>query len=117
MNMKRIVFAVVAAMAMMLTACSYGVYSVSSGMADEGYVCFVDNSSYAITVVVDGESYQTKTVKQAKDYKARRNIKATSRNKIALAPGNHEVKVVCGGREVYSHTLFVSATETKMVKL
>ena len=109
--------ALMAAAAMALTACSYGVYSVNSGMADEGYVCFTGTSAYDITVVVDGESQPARTVKKEKAYKARRNMRRTSQGMVAVKPGSRQVKVMRGGKEVYSKTLFISATETKIIDL
>lgn len=101
---------------LLLTACSVGSHSVSSGMADEGYVWFVSNVEKAITVDIDGTSYQTQTVKE-KEWQKRRDIKATTKGMIVVAPGKHDIKVISDGQEVYAKTLFISATETKMVKL
>lgn len=102
--------------ALMFTACSVGSHSVSSGMADEGYIYFVSTSEKAITVDIDGATYETKTIKE-KEWQKRRDIKATTKGMITVTPGQHAVKVLEGGKEVYSKKLFVSATETKMVKL
>lgn len=97
-------------------SCSVGSQSVSSGMADEGYVWFVSSSEKNITVDIDGTTYQTKTVKE-KEWQKRRDIKATTKGMITVTPGQHDVKVLENGEEVYSKKLFISATETKMVKL
>ena len=99
-----------------LTSCGVGTYSLSSGMEDKGAVCFVDDKSYAVDVEIDGVSYQTETVRQ-KDWKARRNIKKTAKRRIVLAPGKHTIKVRKKNSEIYSHTVFISATETKMIEL
>lgn len=115
--MKKIIFVLAALTSFLLTSCYYGVYSVNSGMADEGYICFVDTSSYDITVQVDNEQYQTQTIKQKKEYKKRRDIKKTSQNKIALKPGKHVVKVMHENKEVYSQILFISANEFKIINL
>lgn len=114
--MKKIIalFSIIATLG--LGACSVGSHSVSSGMADEGYVWFVSEVEKVITVDIDGTTYQTQTVKE-KEWQKRRDIKATTRGMITVTPGKHTVKVVVDGQEVYSKTLFVSATETKMVKL
>ena len=101
---------------LILTACSVGSQSVSSGMADEGYIWFVSSSEKAITVDIDGTTYQTQTVKE-KEWQKRRDIKATTKGMITVTPGQHAVKVIENGQEVYSKKLFISATETKMVKL
>lgn len=101
---------------LILAACSVGSQSVSSGMADEGYVWFVSNVEQKITVDIDGTTYQTQTIKE-KEWQKRRDIKATTKGMITVTPGQHAVKVLEGGKEVYSKKLFVSATETKMVKL
>ena len=49
---------------LILAACSVGSQSVSSGMADEGYVWFVSNVEQKITVDIDGTTYQTQTIKE-----------------------------------------------------
>ncbi len=101
---------------LVLAACSVGSHSVSSGMADEGYVWFVSNVEKTVTVDIDGTTYQTQTVKE-KEWQKRRDIKATTKGMITVTPGQHTVKVFENGQEVYSKKLFVSATETKMVRL
>lgn len=101
---------------LVLTACSVGSHSVSSGMADEGYIWFVSNVEKAITVDIDGNTYQTQTVKE-KEWQKHRDIKATTKGMITVTPGQHVVRVMENGQEVYSKKLFISATETKMVKL
>ena len=102
--------------ALLFTACSVGSQSVSSGVADEGYVWFVSTTSKAITVDIDGTTYQTQTVKE-KEWQKRRDIKATTNGMITVTPGQHDVKVIIDNKEVYSKKLFISASETKMVKL
>ncbi|MGX8712758.1 MAG: hypothetical protein ACSW8I_03620 [bacterium] len=101
---------------LILTACSVGSQSVSSGMADEGYVWFVSTSERAITVDIDGTTYQTQTVKE-KEWQKHRDIKATTKGMITVTPGQHTVTVIENGQKIYSKKLFISATETKMVKL
>ena len=101
---------------LVLAACSVGSHSVSSGMADEGYVWFVSETEKAITVDIDGTTYQTQTIKE-KEWQKRRDIKATAKGMITVTPGQHEVKVIIDGKEVYSKKLFISASESKMVKL
>lgn len=97
-------------------SCRTGVYSVSSGQADESSVCFVANSSYPICVDIDGVAYDTKTIKQ-KPHKARRDIKATANEKIMIGTGRHLIKVSKNGTVIYSKEIFVSATETKIIEL
>ena len=101
---------------LVLASCSVGSHSVNSGMADEGYVWFVSNVEKSITVEIDGTTYQTQTIKE-KEWQKRRNIKATTKGMITVTPGQHDVKVSEEGKEIYSKKLFISASETKMVKL
>ncbi len=97
-------------------SCRTGVYSVSSGQADESAVCFVSSKSFPIEVNIDGVSYSTKTIKD-KPQKANRNIKATANEKIKLATGRHTVKVTKDGTQIYSKEIFISATEVKIIEL
>lgn len=101
---------------LVLAACSVGSHSVSSGMADEGYVWFVSETEKAITVDIDGTTYQTQTIKE-KEWQKRRDIKATTQGMITVVPGKHTVKVLVDGQEVYVRTLYISASESKKVKL
>lgn len=114
--MKKIIALFYLMGSLVFSACSVGSHTVSSGMADEGYVCFVANTEQYITVDIDGTTYQTKTI-QEKEWQKRRDIKATAKGMITVTPGQHEVKVIIDGKEVYSKKLFISASESKMVKL
>ena len=49
--------------------------------------------------------------------KSGRNIKQTAQNTIKLAPGQHTVSVTLGGKEIYSHKVFLSTGETKIIEL
>lgn len=114
--MKKIVVFIVATISLTLYSCGVGVYSVNSGMADESAVCFVDTKSYNIVVNIDGENYDTKTIKQ-KPYKARRNIKRTAKRQLRVTPGRHRVNVSKDGQCVYSKEIYVSANEIKIIEL
>lgn len=115
--MKKIIALVSLIGTMILTACSVGSQSVSSGVADEGYIWFVTSmEEKAITVDIDGTTYQTQTVKE-KEWQKRRDIKATTKGMITVTPGQHAVRVFVDNKEVYSKKLFISASESKMVKL
>lgn len=114
--MKRIIIIATCAVCALLTGCGVGSYSVSSGNADEAYLTFVSNTEYDITVDVDGQTYNCKTVKET-PHKQNRNIKKTARNTITLKPGTHTVSVSANGAQKYSQKIFVSASETKIVKL
>ena len=105
-----------ASVTLALAGCNVGVHSVASGSADEASVCFVATEAYNISVDIDGNHYDLKTVKQ-KSYKAHRNIKARANEQIYITPGRHLVKVFREGQEIYSKEIFVSATETKVIEL
>lgn len=100
----------------LFSSCRTGVYSVSSGLADESAICFVASKSYPINVDIDGVAYSTKTIKD-KPQKANRNIKATANEKIKLGTGRHTVKVTKDGSVIYSKEIFISATEVKIIEL
>lgn len=101
---------------MLLTGCGVGNYSVQSGVEDASFISFTDDVKQDITVTVDDQTYVLKTVKQ-KAYKSGRNIKQTALNTIKTTPGQHEVKVVLNGNEVFGKKLFLSTGEHKILEL
>ena len=107
---------IIAAFTMLLTGCGVGSYSVQSGVEDAAFISFTDNVKQDITVTVDAQTYTIKTVKQ-KAYKSGRNIKQTALNTIKTGPGQHEVKVVMNGTDVFSKKLFLSTGEHKIIEL
>lgn len=114
--MKKIFVIAACFIAVLFAGCGVGNYSVSSGSPDEGYVTFVSGSAYTIDVNVDGQTYTCKTVKEI-PHKTRRDIKKTAQNTITLKPGTHTLKVSADGKEIYSQKVFISAQETKIIKL
>ena len=107
---------VMAAFTMLMTGCGVGNHSVQSGMEDAAFISFTDDTKQDITVSVDEQSYDIKTVKQ-KAYKSGRNIKQTVLNTIKTGPGQHEVKVVMNATEVFNKKLFLSTGEHKIIEL
>ena len=107
---------IIAAFTMLFTGCGVGTYSVHSGMEEASFISFTDDVKQDITVTVDNQMYVLKTVKQ-KAYKSGRNIKQTALNTIKTTPGQHEVKVVLDGKEVYVKKLFLSTGEHKILEL
>lgn len=99
-----------------LLSCGTGSYTVSSGIEDSSYIVFTALDRQAVTVFVDGISYDVETVKD-KPYRKDRKIKHTALNTIRISPGTHIVKVVSGGNEIYSKKLFLSTDERKIVNL
>jgi uncharacterized protein YxeA len=106
----------IAAFAILFTSCGVGTYSVQSGVEEASFISFTDDVKQDITVTVDDQMHVLKTVKQ-KAYKSGRNIKQTALNTIKTTPGQHEVKVVLDGKEVYAKKLFLSAGEHKILDL
>ena len=107
---------IIAAFTMLLTGCGVGNYSVQSGVEDAAFISFTDDAKQDITVTVDDQTYALKTVKQ-KAYKSGRNIKQTALNTINIGPGQHEVKVIINGNDVFSKKIFLSTGEHKIIEL
>lgn len=105
-----------ALISVLLASCGVGSYSVVTGKADEACVSFVADKKHKITVAVDNQQYNVKTVK-LKAYRKDRNIKKTVNNTIVLVPGSHEVKVSHDGNVIYTKKIFVSAGENKVIEL
>ena len=101
---------------MILTSCGVGTYSVQSGIEDVAFISFTDDVKQVILVSVDNNTYTVETVKQ-KAYKSGRNIKQTALNTIKLTPGQHVVSVTLNGNQIYSHKVFLSTGETKIIEL
>ena len=112
--MKKIIISLISAI--VLSSCGVGSYSVSSGKADTAEISFTASDKEPIVVVVDGTEYNVKTVK-TKEYKSGRNIKKNAINTIKIEPGQHNVKVLVSGNEVYNKKLYISATEHRIVEL
>ena len=107
---------VIAVFSVLLTGCGVGNYSIQSGVDDAAFISFTDDAKQDITVTVDDQAYFLKTVKQ-KAYKSGRNIKQTALNTIKTGPGQHEVKVVMNGADVFSKKIFLSTGEHKIIEL
>ena len=108
---------VFAAFIIALTGCGVGTYSVQSGVEDAAFISFTDDMKQEIVVSVDNnDTYNVETVKQ-KAYKSGRNIKQTALNTIKLTPGQHTISVTLNGAEIYSHKVFLSTGETKIIEL
>lgn len=107
---------VLAAFIMILAGCGVGTYSVQSGVEDAAFISFADDVKQEIVVKVDNDTYNVETVRQ-KAYKSGRNIKQTALNAIRLTPGQHTISVTINGSEIYSHKVFLSAGETKIIEL
>lgn len=105
-----------AAFIMILTGCGVGTYSIQSGVEDAAFISFTDDVRQDITVTVDERTYVLKTVRQ-KAYKSDRNIRQTALNTIKLIPGQHVVSVAIDGNQIYSHKVFLSTGETKIIEL
>ena len=109
-------FIFTAALSVLLTGCGVGTYSVQSGTEDAAYISFTDNEQQEIVVNIDSKTYNVYTVRH-KSYKTGRDIKKTAENTLKLAPGQHNVSVLLNGNEVYSHKVFLSTGETKIIEL
>lgn len=112
--MKKIILAIFGAL--LLTGCGVGSYSLSSGKPDDAAISFTSTARQPIVVVIDGTEYNVETVK-TKGYRTDRDIKKTALNTIKIQPGQHDVKVLVGGNEVYNKKLLISTAEHRVVAL
>ncbi|MCR5710305.1 MAG: hypothetical protein K6G79_07480 [Bacteroidales bacterium] len=112
--MKR--FLILLSAVLLVAGCGVGTHSVASGRADEAAVVFFADRAYDIDVTIDNQTYRVSTVKDS-DFKSKRNIKATAANSIYVKPGQHDVKVRRRGSTIFTQKIFVSAGDTKTIKL
>ena len=112
--MKKVLL--IALLSVFMASCGVGSYTVTTGLADEASISFVANDNQEIVVTIDGQQYNVETV-ELKDYRKDRSIKRTVENTIGVTPGTHEVKVTLDGKEIYTHKVFVSTGESKIIKL
>ncbi len=101
---------------MLLSSCSIGSYSLSTGKADECMLSFVAADNKPISVTVDNTGYELKPVK-TKAWKKARDIKATALNTIILTPGPHDVKVVKSDGTEFVRKVYISVQEHKVIEL
>jgi acyl-coenzyme A synthetase/AMP-(fatty) acid ligase len=113
--MKKVLF-ITLLLTMFMASCGVGSYTVTTGLADEASISFVANDNQEIVVTIDGQQYNVETV-ELKDYRKDRSLKRTVKNTIVITPGTHEVKVTHDGEEVYTHKVFVSTGESKVIEL
>ncbi|MBQ7281100.1 MAG: hypothetical protein IJR13_10365 [Bacteroidales bacterium] len=92
-----------------------GTYSVASGRDDAAQLSFAAAQSSSIVVFIDGTQYDMETVKQVA-YRQRK-MKATAKNTITIATGQHNVKVVSNGETLYEKQIFVSTGQHKVIEL
>lgn len=114
--MKNLFVIIAALFLSFMTSCGVGNYSVVTGKEDMASICFVDEKSYDISVTIDGERFETQTIKK-KAYKKRRDIKKTANCSLLLTPGRHIVEVYNDNNLLYSKEVFVSPSDVKVVEL
>jgi hypothetical protein len=107
---------IIALLSVFMASCGVGSYSITTGLADKSEISFVADKKLDITVTIDGQQYEVKTVK-LKDYRKDRSIKKTAENTIVLNPGTYYVAVSLDGNEIYTQKIFVSAGENKVIEL
>ena len=107
---------IIALLSVFMASCGVGSYSITTGLADKSEISFVADKKQNITVAIDGQQYEVKTVK-LKDYRKDRSLKRTVENTIEITPGQHDVKVTLDGSVIYTQKIFVSAGENKVVEL
>lgn len=112
--MKKIILAISGAL--LLTGCGVGSYSLSSGKPDDAAISFTAATRQPVVVVIDGTEYNVETVK-TKGYRTDRDVKKTALNTIKIQPGQHDVKVLVDGNEVYNKKLLISTAEHRVVDL
>lgn len=112
--MKRVIILLSALL--LVAGCGVGSHTVVSGLADEAAVVFFSPRAMTVDVTVDDMDYRVNTVKDS-EFKAKRNIKDTANNMIIVKPGTHEVTVRFNGATILNQKIFVSAGDTKVIKL
>ncbi|MGM9773834.1 MAG: hypothetical protein ACI3Y2_01325 [Candidatus Egerieousia sp.] len=109
--------AVIISIALVISSCGVGNYTISSGKGDNAYLSFQSDDKLDISVLVDDSSYQVQTIK-SKPYRVDRNIKRTSLNSIEMAVGRHKIKVIDKNSTVLlEKEIMVSSAEHKIIKL
>lgn len=101
---------------LIFTSCGLGAYSISSGQGNYALISFVDDTTYDIIVKIDNKEYQTKTIK-TKKYKPGINIKQTTQNALNISTGKHKIEVFIDNNIIYSHTIYISTNEHKIIEL
>lgn len=108
------------AFALLLCAAGFyscgGTQSVTSGVEDRAGVCVSADSEYPIVVTIDGQAYETRTLKDIA-YKSRRDIKKTTKFALPTIPGRHQVEISRNGETIYSKEVMISTGETKIIRL
>lgn len=112
--MKKIL--AIAILMLTMVGCGVGTYSNTSGKSEKASVAFVADTEYAITVDIDGTSYNVNTV-ALKAYRKDKRIKETAKNTIKLTPGKHDIKVTANGKELKKDVIFLSNNESKIIEL
>lgn len=112
--MKR--YLLLLASAILFVSCGVGSYTHASGIDDVGCIVLVSDSKKAAEVYVDGTKYKVNSVKKD-NFASKRDANKGSENIIRVAPGQHSVVVEIGGETVYSKKVYVSNSETKVIKL
>lgn len=101
---------------LLFTGCGLGVYSVSSGKSDCAKITFVDKTSYAISVKIDGVAYENRAIK-VKPYQVGLKNKKIVKHAIEVSAGRHHIEVVSQEGTIYSHYIFISSNEHKIIEL
>ena len=98
-----------------LISCATG-KRASSSKDSQAMLSFTTPAKEAITVLVDGNSYELTSVK-TKVWEVDRNIKKTPQNTIFLQPGTHDVRVVRGGQTVFNSPVMLGIKEHRVIDL
>ncbi len=114
--MKRFlsIFAVTAAF--FLTSCQIGSYSVASGVEDTAGIVVTSGSNRDIKIVVDGTSYDCRTVKD-KGWKKDRKIRKTYKKALQVSSGQHEIEIIDNGVSVKKEKVILSSGEMRVINI
>lgn len=101
---------------LILTSCQIGSYTVASGVEDTAGIVVTSNSNRDIKIVVDGTSYDCRTVKD-KGWKQDRKIRKTYKKALQVSTGQHDIEIIDNGVSVKKEKVILSSGEMRIINI